>query len=299
MTAPVAVGYLWLIALGGAATGMFSAWRYFRRATALADTATARIRSAPQGYVELKGRAAMMGGDPVLAPLSGLCCVWYRYRVEEKSTGGKWRTLDKGISDALFWIEDETGRCVVDPDGAEFVKSSRDVWFGGTGPRLLAGMEHGLPQWIGSLRGVGRNLRYTEQRILPGEEVHVLGLFSTAGSAVRPMNTRREVAHLLESWKRDSRRMALFDRNGDGQIDSGEWAAARTAARKQIAREQQAWTTEPDVHVLRNPNDWQRPYLISAVSERRLVNRYLGRAGLSLLLAVAAVAYALWSAGHP
>jgi hypothetical protein len=75
--------------------GLYYAWRCFRRARALADTDTARIRSAPQGYVELKGRAGLMDGDPIIAPLSGLPCCWYRYRIERKTSDGKWKIIDR------------------------------------------------------------------------------------------------------------------------------------------------------------------------------------------------------------
>jgi hypothetical protein len=133
------------------------------------------------------------------------------------------------MSDALFWLIDETGRCVLDPDGAEVIKTGRDVWYGDGGSSRLKGMEHGLPSWLAGLRGLSADYRYTEQRILPGEEIHVLGLFRTVAGIGEAPNTRRELSRLLEDWKKDSRRMALFDRNGDGHIDAGEWEAARRA----------------------------------------------------------------------
>ena len=44
------------------------------------------------------------------------------YRVEEReqrSRGGHgWRSVDSGVSDAIFGVRDATGTCIVDPDGA-------------------------------------------------------------------------------------------------------------------------------------------------------------------------------------
>lgn len=274
--------------------GLYYAWRCFHRARALADTATARIRSAPQGYVELKGRTELMDGHPVTAPLSGLPCCWYRYRIEQKTSDGKWKTIDKGMSDDLFWLIDETGRCVLDPDGAEVIKTSRDVWYGDGCPRALAGMEHGLPGWLKGLRGFSADYRYTEQRILSGEELHVLGLFRTVGGVSEAPNSRRELSRLLENWKRDPRRMALFDRNGDGQIDADEWEAARRAARHQLDRAQLIRSVDPDVHMLGNPGNPRRPFLISAVSEQRLVRSFQRRAAMALMAALLGGGYLAW-----
>lgn len=280
-----------LVLLGPA---LYYAWRCFRRARALADTATARIRSTPQGYVELKGRAGLMDGDPIIAPLSGLPCCWYRYRIERKTRDGKWKIVDRGMSDDLFWLIDETGRCVLDPDGAEVIKAGRDIWYGDGGPSRLKGMEHGLPQWLAGLRGLNADYRYTEQRILAGEEIHVLGLFRTVGGISEAPNTRRELYHLLEDWKKDSQRMALFDRNGDGHIDAEEWEAARRAAHRHIERAQLARPVNPDVHMLCNPGDRNRPFLISAVSEYHLIRRFQRHAAVSLLGAMVAGGYLVW-----
>lgn len=288
------MGELEIIALVVLGPGLCYAWRSFRRARTLADNATARIRSAPQGYVELNGRAELMDGDLVIAPLSGLACCWYRYRIERKTSDGKWKTVDKGMSDALFWLTDETGRCALDPDGAEVIKTGRDIWYGDGAPCKLAGMEHELPQWLEGLRGFGADYRYTEQRILPGEEIHVLGLFCTVGGISEAPHTRRELYQLLEDWKKDSRRMALFDRNGDGHIDAEEWEAVRRAAHHQIQRAQLARSVNPDVHMLRNPGDRNRPFLISAVSEYHLVRRFQRHAAISLLAALLAGGYLAW-----
>ncbi|MFM8223869.1 MAG: hypothetical protein ACKOJF_33630, partial [Planctomycetaceae bacterium] len=40
------------------------------------------------------GITRMMEGEPIIAPLSGLRCVWYRFTVEEKTEGkGEWRLV--------------------------------------------------------------------------------------------------------------------------------------------------------------------------------------------------------------
>src|SRR5690606_33056614 len=92
---------------------------------------------AAQGYLELEGRARMMVGEPIHAPLSGALCVWYSYKVEEREADyqagrstSRWRTIERGVSEAIFYLEDDTGRCIVDPDGAEVTPSVRLKWHG-------------------------------------------------------------------------------------------------------------------------------------------------------------------------
>ena len=276
---PPATLLYWIILIALAlATGIccHGILHYGRRAWRLADTPIARIRSAPQGYVELYGRARLLPGPPIVAPLSGLPCAWFRYRVEERSEGGRWWPVDAGDSDNLFALDDGAGHCVVDPEGADFVKTRRDVWYGSLG----GARTHAL--W-----GIGAAYRYTEQRILPGEELHVIGQFRIVDCLRETPDTRREAADLLERWKRDPRRMALFDRNGDGRIDAGEWEAARRAAYRQVRREQLQYAADPEVHLLADPGDSTRPYIIAAFREEsRLIRYFQWRAAGCLLLAL-------------
>lgn len=51
--------------------------------------ATSKIRSASQGYVELKGSGEFMPGDDILSPFSGNRCLWYQCTVDRKQKQGK------------------------------------------------------------------------------------------------------------------------------------------------------------------------------------------------------------------
>lgn len=265
------------LALAILVTGSYGALYYGRRAWRLADTPIARIRSAPQGYVELYGHARLMAGPPILAPLSLLPCAWYRYQVEEQCNR-RWQTVDSGESDSLFLLDDGTGRCVINPEGADFIKIRRDVWYGNeSGARTHA------------LWGMGAAYRYTEQRLMPGEEVHMIGWFQTVGGLREAPDTRREVAELLERWKRDPQRMDLFDRRRNGRVDPDEWEAARRAAEKQVRRRQLQQAVEPDIHLLAHTGDASRPFIVGAFREEgRLIRYFQWRAAGCLLAAVLA-----------
>src|SRR5690606_18613706 len=123
----------------------------------IADTPTARIASAPQGYGELRGRGRPLDGTPLLSPVNGLPVLWYRLVTECRGADGKWRRERSHESDASFLLEDGSGVCAVDPDGAEMLVRRRDVFRRG-------------------------ELRQTQWSLIRGDAIYVLGEFHTLGS---------------------------------------------------------------------------------------------------------------------
>jgi hypothetical protein len=92
----------------------------------VADTPTSRIASAPQGYIEIAGRGQQLLGEPLLSPVSGLPCLWYRYRIERRN-GDQWERIASGVSHDIFGVNDGSGQLLVDPEGAEILTSHRQV----------------------------------------------------------------------------------------------------------------------------------------------------------------------------
>ncbi|MDP2057122.1 MAG: hypothetical protein Q8K35_05110, partial [Thiobacillus sp.] len=109
--------------------GLTSFWAWYanlRRYRTVADTPTSRIASAPQGYIELFGRGRQPPGVGLVCPISGLSCLWYRYRVERKN-GDRWEYVESGVSHDTFGVDDDSGSVLVDPDGAEILTSRKQV----------------------------------------------------------------------------------------------------------------------------------------------------------------------------
>ncbi len=105
----------------------------FRRYRFMSGTATSKIRSASQGYVELKGIGEFMPGDELISPFSGSRCLWYQCTVEQKQKSGKrvtWTNISSEISDNLFHLSDDTGECVIDPEDAHVVAELNRTWYG-------------------------------------------------------------------------------------------------------------------------------------------------------------------------
>lgn len=269
-----------------------SLWGFMRgsyRKRLIADTPTSRIRSAAQGYLELVGQARLMPGPPIIAPLTGTHCAWYTYQIERRDSAGRnqtWRRVEQGRSDNLFLLQDDTGECLIDPEGAQVVCVHRDIWHG-SAPRPLIG-----PAGGGSLLGMGQ-YRYTERRLHLDEDLYAIGYFRTQGTSDdSPLNL--EVAEILGRWKKDASIMKRFDTNQDGEIDMEEWERARQAAIQKALLRRAERADAPAVHIMSRGPDRRRPYILSAISEDRLVRRYrwLARfSGLSFLLTAGALAW--------
>ncbi len=278
-------GFLIIVVILGAITPFlfFNVWRHLHRARTIEDTPTARIRSAPQGYVEIEGEGQLMEGPPIVAPLSGTRCLWYRYRIEHKehntSSHGRqqssWRTLNSMTSDELFVIEDGSGRCIIDPDGAEVIADEKDVWYGDTE------FPNRGPKSHGRIHFGGDEYRYTEERLMPGH-TYALGWFQSIRSA--DGTVKHEVAALLRHWKQDQDELlARFDNNNDGQIDANEWSSVREAATQEVIRARAHKASEGARHVMSKPPHGRKPYLISGTPQYFLVRNYRRRALFSLL----------------
>lgn len=273
-----------LAALAGAAS-FHLAFRWLHRARLIADTPTAKVRSAAQGYVELEGRAKLMEGEPIHAPLSGARCVWYSYKVEKRETdyedgrrSSRWRTVERGVSEAIFHLEDDTGRCIVDPDGADVAPSVRLKWRG-----HLPRPEH-APQRTGfwnSLFSSGP-YRYTEYRIQENDPLYAIGQFVSLGGA-DGANLRTEMGDLLNRWKQNrSGLIRRFDANGDGEIDAEEWETARQHAEREVIASWRERTRPTEFHLMKKP-DYGRPYLLSVIPQDKLTERYRRNAWLAVL----------------
>ena len=265
----------WLVCVALMAAISLVAWAStLRRRRVIADTPTSHIASAAQGYVELRGSGAPLDSPPLLSQISARPCLWYRYQVEEKSGSEKWRTVSSGESKASFIIDDGSGCCVVDVDGAEILTRHKKTW-------------------------VADRYRNTEWLLLAGDAIYALGEFRSIGGATLELDANRDVAALLGELKKNpSELLRRFDLNGDGRIDMNEWALARRAARREIDREHRQARNEADVHTLVRPSDG-RPYLLSNLDPDRIARRYLYWSAVHLLLFFAALGALPWIWQHP
>jgi hypothetical protein len=265
----------------------FSAWRHMRL---VEDTPTSRIRSMALGRVEVRGRAE--GKAPLEAPLTGRPCVWYRWRIEEEVSDKRhrhWRTVEQGSSDAWpFYVEDDTGRVLVDPKGAR-IEAAHDLSRVDpplAGPLGAFVQERGIR--TSGFLGMRRKLRFSEWHIAPGDTLYVLGVAQERGAIVHERRTR--ITEKLAVLRADPEAMAGFDLDGDGHVSGDEWDVARRLALQEVEL-----AGFEDRVVIARDADGRAPFYVSDRDERAVIRSHRWSAvggvfgGAALALGSAAV----------
>jgi hypothetical protein len=244
---------VWPYALLAMAGVSFVAWvANYRRQRQIDDLPTSRVASAAQGYVELFGRAEMLFGEPVTSRLSHQPCCWYSFEIEERDSRNNWCTVDDGRSVDHFLLVDETGQCVISPEGAEILTSNNRSWVEG-------------------------DQRYSESLLLPASALYAVGEFSTTTAAASAaQDERTDVSALLSEWKDNPKPLLKrFDLDRDGKIDMKEWELARLQARREVRQRQAETASRPvdGVNLLRKPRDG-RLFLLANEMPDKLGSRY-------------------------
>jgi hypothetical protein len=263
-----------------------------KRDRLVADTPAARIRSAAQGYVKVSGRAAPVAPDATAAPLSGRPCVWWAFEIahhERDSKGNlRWEQTDCGASVAPFALVDEDGaRCLVGPVRAEVTPGEHTVWYGSSS-RPSWPPQDSLP-----LLHEG-SWRYTERLLGVGERLCVLGELRSHSDTG---DVSAATAAKLHEWKQNQQALlARFDLDHDGQLDAGEWQAARAAA----AREAQGESLRAPIareSVISQPSNGE-PFLIAPLTAQALERRERHFALLYFLAGLGCVVVCAWALRH-
>ena len=240
----------WTVALSLVGATSFFAWlANHRRYRLVADTPTSKIISAPQGYAEFSGRGKHLPGAQLVSHLSGLPCLWYRYRVERRDAEDSWEFVSSGASDDTFALDDGSGLILIDPDGAEIRTNHKREW-------------------------VEQDYRKSEWLLKADEPLYGIGEHATLGGANAELDAKQDLSDLLAQWKQDKATlMSRFDLNKDGELDAHEWETAVLAAKRHIAAEHQEIRLQDGVHMLRKPRDG-RLYLVANEPPDKLATRY-------------------------
>jgi len=107
----------------GSAAGIYVFYRGFsllQRKRLIMNTPASKVRSAAMGLVELSGLAA--GPYSLAAPITGISCYFCRTMVWQWERQGKSESWVKEVDQSLhipFYLDDNTGRVLVNPQGAE------------------------------------------------------------------------------------------------------------------------------------------------------------------------------------
>jgi hypothetical protein len=185
------------VAAIGAVAGMYVFYRGFRllqRKRLILNTPASKIRSASIGLVEINGLA--VGPYTVLAPVTGVHCYYFRTMAWQWQQRGKSREWVKVADESLhvpFFLDDNTGRVLVDPQGAE-MDIHRD--FHDEFSTTLFSSSLGIPSNIASFlsrNGVStdKKIKIDEYCVKPKNALFILGtLAQNPGLSVSPRPVR-------------------------------------------------------------------------------------------------------------
>lgn len=225
---------------------LFNFWRMQR----IAEAPISTIAAAAQGYIELQGKAST--AKPFKTPFHGIPCVWYRAwvyanRLAEDNKRDT-RLLEYVESNEIFQLTDDTGTCLVNPEGAEVVHSEQ---------RTQYKNDH----------------RYVEEYLPTGHQLYLLGYLDTRHNYLSEEAIVRDTGQLLAKWKSEPIKLRnRFDHDRNGQIDMQEWELARAEARQEVERHH-LMRAGNDLYTISQPQA-NKLFLISVLSPETLRYRY-------------------------
>ncbi len=109
-----------LIGLIGGPVAFYRGFRLLRFKRMILNTPLSRIHSASVGLVEVMGTP--VGPHVLTAPVTGEPCYYYRVQAWQWTDTGKEHSWKSVLDESLFvpfYLEDSTGRVLIDPTGAE------------------------------------------------------------------------------------------------------------------------------------------------------------------------------------
>ena len=125
-----------------------------------------------------------------------------------------------------FLLRDETGVCIIDPEGAEVSADLKKAWHGSTrrppgaaapvrGNRPSGGLLDGLKMRSGISLNMGPGLdlsmdlgsgyRYSEEWIPEGSPLYAIGLFRSLDDGDHQQSRQAIMRELLRPWKQDAK----------------------------------------------------------------------------------------------
>ncbi len=99
----------------------YKGFKTFREYRVVEDTPEARIRSVPMGLVDIQGQA--VGEETLLSPLTHTPCYLCQVNIEQWHTdskgGGSWKHYATDLQSVKFYLQDASGKVLIDATGAE------------------------------------------------------------------------------------------------------------------------------------------------------------------------------------
>ena len=200
-----------LLAILGLIVGIemfFSGFRVLRRKWLIENTPTSTVRGAAIGQVEVCGK--IVGPYTLISPLSVQDCYFYKavaWQSEGSGERREWKSAGQEVLFAPFFVEDDTGRMLVDPRGAEI-----DVPKGFDDNGSLDSMPENVRRFA-ARRGISAwaAAKFEEYCIQPGDSLYVLGTLGENPEAAGVSHTSPGQDGFLSEAAADLQRRSVLD----------------------------------------------------------------------------------------
>ncbi len=267
----------------------------YREYRVLADTPQIPIRSVAMGLAHVAGTST--GGQPLTSPLTQVPCYYYEVKVEKKvkrDNRETWEETHKERVEVPFYVQDETGYILVNPERAEY--NLPQVFSGELRPPALLSFGH-APRKVDPSLGVPAP---TDEHL----RAYLNGQFSQARTALQGFNIPG--AKMMDKGLAIAQKMQMLGVSigTDGiSMDFGNHAyrfteyclpAGRLTHVLGTCTENPNPANENDRNLIKKGEN-EKTYLISTKSEKKLENSLRLQAlvmiflGAALILAGAAL----------
>jgi len=274
------------IGTGAGAFLFFRGFALLQRERLILNTPRSTVRAAAMGLVEVSGKA--LGPYMLISPLSLLNCYYYRV-VAWQSKNRYWTKVAEEILYAPLFLDDGTGRLLLDPRTAEvdvsapFSQEYANSRYGG----------EFMPDYIRHFlyrHGIASEnpLKLEEYCIVPGDTLFVLGTLQHNARveevpAQDGVATRRFVPSFVSQEAADLQRRGMLER-----IDS---VAGQSLASEENAHD--PFDLQPEVILAKGRR--REPFFISWRSEREVVLATRWNSFLYLWVGPAVMLACLWA----
>lgn len=192
---------------------------------------TSKIRSLAMGLVEVFGEVVPIQKIMLKSPLSNKDCVYYKYAIEEHRSSGKhsrWVTVKSGEDRVHFFLQDETGRVLIDPSGAEIdipLDFEFNSGFMKDPPESVRQFLKNNGLSFESFLGLNKTMRYREYFIEPMDKLYIMG---TAGDnpLVEEATAAQSTADIMIQKGENEKNYYISDRTEKELLESLKWKSA-------------------------------------------------------------------------
>ena len=207
----------------------YKGFKSYRLKRMIENIPTSKIRSLAMGLVEIYGRVLPAEKKIFKSPLTGKDCVYYHYTIEELRSSGKssrWVTIKEDAQGVPFFLEDETGRVLVDSAGAEFGMSADFEYSSSIFKKPPQQVSDFLTasRIARSFFGLKKSMRFKEWIIAPDDKLYIMGT-ADDNPFVEEGSARQNAEDIMIRKGKHEKTYYISDKDEKSTLSSISWKA--------------------------------------------------------------------------